>query len=250
MSKVSLLMLTMDRYELTGLTLQKNLLHATRHHDFELLVADNGSKDKRVINFIQGVTCLKYFRENKTNEGVGRAFNQLYLRATGDYICLLGNDIELPNYWMDEMVKYAAGVPNSGIIGMDWGHNGMPPLTEKFGIHGHWLTPMLNRVFGVWLMRREVIEKVGLFPEHYDVYGLEDSSFNERVNRSQFNSVYVPNTHWKSKHVGTGDHDKGDYRKMKDLSMGRNLHLLSLDVAKWDKGAELKEPLPTERGPI
>lgn len=241
MNLVSCLMLTIDRFEMTSRVWEHNWLHRG-HPDAEMLVADNGSKDRRIVDFF--ATRTAYHRVNRWNEGVAHAFNQLFLRSKGRYICLLGNDIELPPGWLAEMVKYADGVPNSGIIGMDWGHSGLPPLTQQNGIWGHWLTPQLNRVFGVWVMRREVIEKLGFFPEHYDVYGLEDSHFNERVNRSGFKSVYVPATHFKSRHIGTGEHDAGEYREMKNKSMAQNLAFLHEDVARWDRGESLYSPLP------
>ena len=250
MSLVSCMMLTLDRFEITKTVLEKNLSAASRCHEIELLVCDQGSKDRRVVEYISKNPLLKYHRLNSTNEGVARSFNQLYLRSRGQYICLLGNDIECDDWWMDEMIKYSSGVPDSGIIGLSWGHSGLPPLTQRDGIWGHWLTPQLNRVFGVWLMRKEVIDRVGFFPEHYDVYGLEDSNFNERVNRSGFKSVYVPNTHFKSKHVGTGEHDAGEYREMKNKSMARNLAFLHEDVAAWDRGKPLYEPLPEMRDPL
>jgi GT2 family glycosyltransferase len=243
-------MLTIDRFEMTSQTMEHNLKNAGKLHTLEVLIADNGSKDRRIVNHFACHPQVTYHRVNSKNEGCGKAFNQLFLRSKGEYICLLGNDIEMPPGWCDEMVKYAHGVPNSGIIGMDWGHSGLPPMDLKFGIHGHWLTKQLNRVFGAWVLRREVIDKVGFFPDHYDVYGLEDSSFNERVNRSGFNSVYVPNTHFKSSHLAPDVGENSEYRKMKDASMGRNLAFLHDDVYQWDRGKPLYEPLPQMRDPL
>jgi GT2 family glycosyltransferase len=247
---ISLMMLTLDRYEITKATLEKNLVNAGNRHRFELLVCDNGSTDKRIVWAMAKARGLSYHRINSKNEGCGKAFNQLFLRSTGDHVVLLGNDIEMPRGWLEEMVKYADGVPNSGIIGMDWGHSGMPPLTQKFGIHGHWLNSKLNRVFGAWLMRRQVIREIGFFPDYYDVYGLEDSNFNERVNRAGFNSVYVPNTHFKSKHIVNDVGEKSAYRKMKDASMANNLKLLGEDIRLWEAGKTIVEPLPPERLPL
>lgn len=247
---VSMLMLTWNRYDITKLCLSQNIFGAGTYLDIELLVCDQGSGDKRIIDFVKSYPCLAYHRLNSKNEGVGRAFNQLYLRAKGDYIVLLGNDIENDPGWMDAMVRYAQKIPNSGIIGLDWGHSGMPPLCRKFGLMGHWLTPQLNRIFGTWLMRREVIDRTGFFPENYDVYGLEDSSMNERVNRFGFNSVYLPNTEYRSHHLGVGPADASEYREMKNQSMQKNLRLYQQNVADWDMGLPLYEKLPEQRDPI
>lgn len=252
--RVSLMMLTIDRYEMTTDTWRKNISHATinlhPHLQLEHLVCDNGSKDRRIVDYFAEERGIHYHRVNSTNEGCGRAFNQLFLRATGDYLVLLGNDLLNGPGWLDECIRYADKVPDSGIVGIDWGHGHIPPVSERGGIHAHWLTPQLNRVFGTWVMRREVIEKVGFFCEDYGPYGLEDSDFNERVNRAKLQSLYVPNAGIKSTHLG---HDVGEdsaYRKMKDESLARNLPIFNARMEQMNTAGWKPEPLPPMRDPL
>ncbi len=248
---VSIFALTWERFELSKETFDVNLKNMEGAAPYELLVCDQGSKDKRIVDYVSKLPKLSYHRKNSRNEGVGKAFNQLFLRSKGEFLCFMGSDLQLPRGWMKEMLGYVKGVKDSGMIGMDWGHGGVPPLTFQHGSHAHWLTPHLNRIFGVWIMRRSIVDRVGLFPESYDVYGLEDSSFNERVNRFGFKSLYVPNTYWKCKHVGVGSHDSGEYRAMKNKSMGTNLGLFHEEVRQWDaKEKCLYEPLPEMREPL
>lgn len=243
---VSIFVLTWERFELTRETLTLNLSNILGGAPYELLVCDQGSKDRRVTEFVSTLPNLVYHRKNSRNEGIGKSFNQLYLRSRGEFLCFMGSDLQMPSGWLKEMLGYTKGVPNSGMVGMDWGHSGVPPLTFQNGSHAHWLTPSLDRIFGCWTMRRKIVEEIGLFHEGFDVYGLEDSDFNARVNLSGFKSLYVPNTFWKCKHVGTGVADSGDYRKMKDQSMQKNLPIF------WDRynnryPGGLKEPLPELR---
>lgn len=246
---VSVFALTIDRFALSRDTMSKNFENAENAAPMELLVADNGSKDRQIVQWVAGHPLTKYHRRNSKNEGVAHAFNQLYLRSSGEYLCFMGSDLALPKGWLKEMLGYAKGVPNSGIIGMDWGHSGMPPLTFQHGSHAHWLTPHLNRIFGVWLMRRAVVEKIGLFCERFGPYGLEDSDFNERVNRAGFLSCYVPNTNFKCQHVGVGEQDSGEYRAMKDASLSKNLGIFNDRVANYHLYG-LIEPLPPMREPL
>lgn len=246
---VSIFALTWERYDISQATFTMNLTNIMKAAPYELLVCDQGSKDRRVVDFVSRIPNLVYHRKNSRNEGVGKSFNQLFLRSRGEYLCFMGSDLQLPPGWLQEMLGYARGVPDSGMVGMDWGHSGMPPLTFQNGSHAHWLTPSLDRVFGVWIMRRAVVEKIGLFHEGFDVYGLEDSDFNARVNLAGFKSLYVPNTYWKCKHVGTGTQDSGEYRDMKNKSMAKNLPIF------WDRYNNrypngLKEPLPELREPL
>jgi GT2 family glycosyltransferase len=248
LKKVSLLMLTIDRFDVTKRTLELNLKNAGYGFDIELLVCDNGSQDKRIIDYISKITCLKYHRINSKNEGVACAFNQLYLRSTGEYIVLLGNDIEMPSNWLSEMIRYSDSIPDSGIIGISWGHSSVPPLSYKHDIFAHWVTKEKSRVFGTWLIRRAVIEKIGFFFDGYGVYSLEDTDYNERVNMSGFNSCYIPNM--RSNHVV---HDVGsntEYRKMKDASMIVNSKIFDERFQKFLKNECLIEPLPEKREPL
>lgn len=254
--KVSLLMLSLDRYEVTKNALENNLKNHGFAGELELLFCDNGSQDRRVVDYLESKNPA-YFRKNTRNEGCSRAFNQLYLRSTGDFIVLLGNDIELPDRWLNSFVNFhkaiegATGFP--GISGLDWGHGSLPPIKPRDGLNAHWLNETLNRVFGVWFFSKELIETIGFFHEGYDVYGIEDSDFNERVNRMGFNSCYLP--HLKSRHMVHDVGEKTDYRKMKDESLGRNLGIFAQRVKAWDlRGKDdlqhLIEPLPPVRDPI
>lgn len=252
---VSFLMLTLDRYELSKSAFENNITNASHGLRsgvrFQYLVADNGSKDQRVVEHF--AKLLKgaddYHRVNTKNEGCGRAFNQLFLRSTGDIIVLLGNDIINSPGWLEECLKYLYGVPNSGLVGIDWGHGGIPALTTRWGIRAHWLTPQLNRVFGTWTLRRRVIEEIGFFYEGYDVYGLEDSDVNERINLAGFNSLYVPNDYIRSVHMESDVGTNTPYRKMKDKAMANNLAIFH-DRAAHFATRGIRDQLPDMRDPL
>lgn len=251
MNTVSMMMITINRYLITKDALEKNLRTAQVSHapiKRELLVADNGSTDPRIIEYIE--RCVPtHFRKNKANEGVGHAFNQLFLRSTGDIIAILGNDIVMPDGWLNTAIGFLNKVPSPGIVGFDWrqGHD-LPPLTEKYGVSAHFLTPQLNRVFGAWVFRRELVDDLGLFFEGYGPYGIEDSDFNERVNRAGYNSFYVPNM--RSSHLVHDVGEQSEYRRIKDESLSNNLTIFQGRVEGFDRGESLKCALPEMREPI
>lgn len=250
--KISLLMLSIDRYEVTKNVLNHNISNHGFPGEIELLFCDNGSKDQRTIDFLDAKKPA-YFRRNSVNEGCGKAFNQLFLRSTGDFIVLLGNDIELPTRWLNlfynfhGLVRGQVGQP--GIFGIDWGHGSVPPINNKNGCQAHWLTPTLNRIFGVWFFPRSIIETIGFFHEGFDVYGIEDSDFNERVNRAGFLSCYLP--YLKSRHLVNDVGENSDYRRMKDASAGKNIGIFMDRVKKFDENTlSLIERIPPMREPI
>lgn len=248
---ISILTLVWDRFQVTTETVNRNFDAAQAFEEMEWLVADQGSKDRKVIDFVARHHLTKYHRLNKRNEGISKAFNQLYLRSKGDIIMLMGSDIVMPRGWLKEMVGYVRGVPNSGIIGMSWGGVQIPDLTKsEDGIVGHWLTPVLDRVFGAMMFRRQVVEEIGFFNEGFPgPYGCEDSEFNARVNKAGYRSLYVPEQNFKSFHAGVGTQDQGEYRAMKDKSLGHNVRFLGQRLEEIAKG-DFKIPLPEAREPL
>lgn len=247
---VSLLMLTIDRFEITSKVWRQNIANAQVNLpptvNFELLVCDNGSTDRRIVDFF-AKDDVDYHRVNKRNEGVSHSFNQLFIRSSGDVIVLMGNDIQCDPGWLHEALRYAYGMPNSGIIGIDWGHGGVPPITRKLGVNAHHLNAQMNRVFGTWIMRRRVMDEIGLFHEGYGPYGIEDSDFNERVNRAGFNSLYIP--HMRSHHLCNDVGNGTEYRKAKDQSLAKNCAIFNHRLTRFDADG-IREPLPPEREPL
>lgn len=250
--KVSLMMITIDRFEVTSECWKQIIASAKVKLDpsiqLELLVCDNGSKDPRIVAFMKQQN-LHYHRINMHNEGVGKAFNQLLLRSTGKFCAILGNDIEMPNGWLNEAVRMLTLIPNGGLIGFDWGHGHTPPITRRFNIEAHWLDEKLNRVFGSWVFRRSMADTMGLFYEGYGPYGIEDSDVNERANRLGYNSCYLPNM--KSRHLVWDSGMQTEYRRQKDESLSRNCTIFGERLKQWDAGTlELNEKLPEMRDPL
>lgn len=267
---LSVLFVTWNRGKISPNVLIENLERTTSGGDIELLMADQGSTDREIIDLYDDLRCyvaghplrnprlmaaLKHanvvtvhMRRNRTNEGIGRTLNQLFLRSLGGIVFTMGNDLLMPNGWDTEMLGYARGVPNVGIVGMDWGHGGTPPVTaSKDGHIAKWLTPELDRIFGPMMMRRTLIQEIGFFHEGFHPYGFEDSDFNARVNIAGFRSCYVPNM--RCEHIGVGEHDRGEYRAMKDASMGSHTNLLGERLNGYAKTGII-EPLPPHREPL
>lgn len=246
--KISILSLTIDRFDDVSKCYGENIADSgIPKHQLELMVCDNGSKNDMVVNYIAAFKPA-YHRLNKVNEGVGRAFNQLLARCTGDYICLMGTDIRMTRGWLAELVRYAELVPNPGIIGIKCSAE-IPPISEEKDVSGnilpaHYLTPTCDKVFGTMFFSRKVLETVGGFHHAFYPYGFEDSDFNNRVILAGFRSLYLPCDRWISSHVGEDVGQNSDYRRMKDESLARNSAIFWPRHAKFlDKTLPIYEPL-------
>jgi len=247
--KVSICFMTLDRYEYTKQTLENNLFNHGFSGEIEFLWCDNGSKDPRMFTLVEKYNP-HYFRGNRSNEGCAKGFNQLLIRATGDYLVLMGNDVLMPPDWLNEMVKYADFIPNSGLIGIKCTAQ-IPELSFKHNCWGHFIDDKCDKVFGVTLFKRSVLETIGGFCEEFGPYALEDSNFNDRVNYAGLVSVYVPSNRFVSKHIGEDVGQGTEYRKMKDESMGKNTQIfVDLRDAYKSGRRPIKEELPPMREPL
>lgn len=222
---VSIVYLTIDRYPSCIDNLNKNLAKCgVSHSDIEILWCDNGSAQEDVLRGMRANELVTYARVNKENEGIARSLNQLILRSNGQYIVQLGNDYEMPNNWLDEMIRYASDVIKAGMVGIPWcpGHRG--PLTDVLAISSpskkvHLATYDLP-LFGVKLKTRQMLDRVGAFDERLHPYGLEDSDYHRRAQLAGFVNFYIPDL--VSKHLGEDSGKKTDYRAMKDFSLKCN----------------------------
>lgn len=218
---VSILYLTIDRWPSARDNLLANLTRGGIPADgIELLWCDNGSKSEELIDAFKNLSYLSYARLNRENEGITRALNQLIIRTTGRHIVQLGNDYEMPDGWLRKMVEYAEVVEGAGMVGIPWcpGHRG--EITDVGGgVRAH-LNGYTQPMFGVKLLTRAMLDHIGGFDEKLHPYGLCDTDMHQRACLAGFKNFYIPDL--MSKHLGTGDADKGEYRQMKDFSIKAN----------------------------
>jgi glycosyltransferase involved in cell wall biosynthesis len=192
--KVSILLLTINRFAITQMCVGKAL--ETAGTTFELLVADNGSDDRRTIDLIDSYSP-EVFIQNKRNRGIGKMYNTMLDLARGEYICIIDNDILLPENWLADAVRQYG--EKDGILGWKCVETPQHP----------------DFVFGTKFFSKARQEEIGKFVE-LSKYGLEDSDYNHRMITAGYTNRYIGT----SEHLGVGEHDEGEYRAMKN----RELH--------------------------
>lgn len=210
MKRVSLLFVTMDRYDLTVRCLTQALERAG-YSNYEILSVDNGSQDSRVPNWVESLapSYLVYHRRNKENQGYGPMLNQMLLRASGEFICIIDPDLELPNNWLSTLVACNEAIPNSGISGI---HCVQSKHQERL-INGYRVFPGAA-VYGVKFFRASLLSTVGYYNEHIaPVYGNEDTDMNYRMDTLGLLNYYVDLP--SAVHAGEDVAEQSDYRKMK-----------------------------------
>lgn len=222
--------------------------------NWELIVVDNGSTDgseKLPQNYKSPIRNYKLIK-NKTNLGFALPNNQGYKRSKGRYILLLNNDTKVSpdflNVLVEKMEKEKElGVVQPKIFVMDrpkYLDNAGSFLTRT-GFLQHWgfgrkdgkefntEREIFSAKGACMLIRRELIEKTGLFDEEFVSY-MEESDFCWRAWLLGYKVKYYPKTHIYHK-VGMTS------KRMSQIRI--NYHSMKNRIASLHKNLEIKNLL-------
>ena len=188
---------------------------------FEVIVVDNGSNDGQLAQITKqfpNVYCI----ENKANKGFAAANNQGIKRAVGEFILLLNPDTNVQAYSLREIVSFFHRSPRVGIAGckmfykdgrLQYSAHSFPSPLVLFSeaVFLDVLFPR-SRVFGksnltcfsydkerpvdwvvgaFFMIRREVITRVGLLDEQFFMYS-EEVDYCLRAVGSGYEVWFVP----------------------------------------------------------
>jgi hypothetical protein len=210
-------------------------LESLRHIDYpnyRIVVVDNGSEHDEAVLLKQRFPETTLIA-NPKNEGFAKANNQgieWALAQGADYVLLLNNDTVVDPDFLSILMAYAEAEPCVGIVGpliryygseRTWFAGGwINHLTGLLGLRGkrrnyrlyHGEPPReVDFIVGcALLVRREVIEKIGLLDEAYFAY-YEDCDWCLRARRAGYGVRLVPQSvieHKKSASSGFRGQDK------------------------------------------
>ena len=182
--KVAILLLTQNRHDLTQRVINQNFYNSGYNADCFLI--DNGSDTHETFNY-----PFAGYDLSKEKRGIAAGVNA-GLRMTENYdaVCLLANDILLPENWLSKWIMFSQRVSKTGIIGIHCVED-LPPLVD--GVH------KTHTPFGDNFITRELIDKVGGYNEAYDPYGMQDRDYGERATITGFTNYYLPDM--RSEHI-------------------------------------------------
>jgi hypothetical protein len=196
------------------------LQDSSRNLKTEIIFVDNASVDDSVHK-IQTLFPESRLIVNKLNVGFGRANNQALPFATGRYILLLNTDAFVAPDTLDKCVAYMDSHPECGILGVRLeGRDGvLQPCARYFptpwnvflqrsGLRrwvknvqmvddmgwAHDEVRACDWVVGCfYLVRREVIDQVGLFDPRYFLY-FEEVDHCRTAKKAGWEVVFYPHT--------------------------------------------------------
>ena len=190
--------------------------------NFEVIVSDNGSRDGS-IEMIKAKFPKVKLLENNANLGFSKGNNVAIKQAVGKYILLLNSDTAVRPNTFGLSTRFLDEHPQVGILGckvllpdgtLDKASRRKFPnpwnsFLRLFGLKKfsdyNIDTPIdqeteVDAVMGAYLMiRREVMDKIGLLDEEYFMYG-EDLDWCWQAKEAGFKVMYYPEaqiTHYK-----------------------------------------------------
>ncbi|MDY7032726.1 MAG: glycosyltransferase, partial [Thermodesulfobacteriota bacterium] len=199
-AKASIIILTYNQIEFTKKCIDS--LKRFTDASYELIFVDNGSTDgtveylRSMIHDSESKTDCRLIC-NKQNLGFAKGCNQGMDIATGEYILLLNNDVVLTEGWLEEMIRCAESDARIGVVGpcsnyvvgsqldrnADYSSmEEMHSYAAQFRNHhkGWWFETF--RIIGFcMLIKREVIDRIGLLDERFGLGNYEDDDYCYRA---------------------------------------------------------------------
>ncbi len=154
-----------------------SILNQTRG-DFEILIADDGSRDdtKKIIDQMSDIRIKKH--HNDENQGYLKTCNKLMALAKGDFLVFQDADDLSASNRLEEQYEFIRQnkLDACGTWVQRIDSNGNNTTLEKYPINiNEGLSEgKFNFVGGTFMVNRSVIDSVGLYHTYFDRIGFED----------------------------------------------------------------------------
>jgi GT2 family glycosyltransferase len=207
MTMVSVVIPNLNGEELLPMCLESLKTQTVRDH--EVIVVDNGSADGSLRLLAEQYPHVRVLPLEK-NYGFAAAVNRGIESATGEFICLLNNDIELDPHWMEALHEALLEHPEAGSCGPKmmryWERERINVLGIRVDLNGdvriigagetdRGQYDVQRYVFGVnagaSMYRRKMFENVGLFDETFFA-SYEDVDLAFRAQLAGYRALYEP----------------------------------------------------------
>lgn len=188
---MSIIVLNWNRLEYTKATVERILEVTTVRH--QLVFVDNNSlEESGVRQYLDSVKGNRHTIDivrqyNPTNMGVGGGRNMGLLKATGDYLVNIDDDVLVSAGWDKKLVEACDKVSRLGLTGVN-----VEPTNYPVKIFdGVRMRPKVGNLGGALLcMPRRVHKMLGFYMAD-TIYGHEDSEMKIRLNMAGLRCAYV-----------------------------------------------------------
>ncbi len=201
----------------------------------EVIIVDNGSQD-RSIEFIKNNYPQFILIKNKKNLGFAKAINQGIATASGEYVFLLNNDMELEKSCISNLLKcietgHQAFSVSSKMI-QYYERDKIDDAGDEYSLLG-WTKRVgygksrekynqkrniFSACAGASIYKKSILDEIGYFDENFFAY-MEDVDLGYRARIHGYQNIYCPEA--LVYHVGSGT-SGSRYNKFKIKLAARN----------------------------
>lgn len=174
-----------------------SIVKNTADIDYRIIIIDNAS-DSQTVSYLASLDSAlggnALVIRNNNNLGFVKAANQGIRLSEAEYVCVLNNDVITTDGWLSEMIAVAESSPGIGLVNPSSNTMGQKP-GKDISLEDYALslkkTPQPWEEIGsaigfCMLIKRSVIEKVGVFDEIYGIGNFEDTDYSRRAVKSGF----------------------------------------------------------------
>jgi len=183
-------------------------LQKTIYDNFSVVVVDNGSTDGSATMVKQKYPSVDIL-ENTENLGFAKGNNigikHAITKYNPDFVLLLNNDIEIIdgnwlNIFVDVASKKSVGIATCKLLNPDRSIQYSGSILTVFGwkqytSDGFTVDTSTDFAIGAcFLIKREVIDKIGLLDEEFTPFLWEETDYCTRAKKAGYTIIYTPRT--------------------------------------------------------
>jgi len=191
---------------------------------YQLVIVDNGSAEQ--VAYEADQNNIEVIR-NESNTGFAHACNQGIRATHGEYVVILNNDTILPPGWLDRLMWHMENDESVGIVGPSTSfastvqqipvayknERGLYEFNEEVYEKNRHKSMEVDKVVGVcMLVRREMLDEIGLFDTRFGIGNFEDDDICLRARLAGYKVLWARDAfvhHEGSKTFRTIDVDYG-----------------------------------------
>ncbi|MCX7748472.1 MAG: bifunctional glycosyltransferase family 2 protein/class I SAM-dependent methyltransferase [Clostridia bacterium] len=200
----SIIILTHNQLEYTKLCLDS--IRKYTHVPYEIIVVDNASTDG-TVGYLEQQNDIRLIK-NIENKGFAAGCNQGIMASGGEYVVLLNNDTVVTCGWLSNLISCFSHVENAAAVGPVTNNiygsqkiraeyddiSKMQEFAEQFNNQPPKYEKVLKLVGFCMLIKRQMLDIIGLLDESFKVGNYEDDDLCVRIILRGFDLYICRNT--------------------------------------------------------
>ncbi len=168
--------------------------------DYRLVIIDNASgiETRTYLEDLKGKEGSRVaLVRNENNLGFVKAANQGVRLSDAPYVCLINNDTIVTSGWLSEMIRIADSSNKIGLVNPSSNNLGQKPdkgesieaYAGRLKKESMLFTEIGSAIGFCMLIKKDLIDKIGVFDEIYGMGNFEDTDYSRRAIKEGFYCV-------------------------------------------------------------